>query len=132
MSYLDCFTNTDAIIKHLDTFVRNDAKGPISINPQLNQKYAEFVLVSCVTAYELAIKEIFFQFANSKNVLFGEFIRNHFERLNGRIRTEDITKHLGNFGDTYKNQFKKTLQNTNSTNTNRKNTNPAGVYNKIS
>jgi hypothetical protein len=53
MSYIDRFQSTDDLINHLNTFV------PTLTDEQIKSKYAGFLSANAVTAYELAIKDIF-------------------------------------------------------------------------
>ncbi|MFA6014115.1 MAG: HEPN domain-containing protein [Gallionellaceae bacterium] len=102
MSYLDHFKHADDVITHLNTLV------PAITDPLLRVKYTGFVTVVAVTVYELAIKEIFIKFAQKKHSVFGNFTESYFERINGRIKTDDIKKeYLKKFGAKYVVKFKK-------------------------
>jgi hypothetical protein len=73
--------------------------------------YAGFLSVSGVTVFELAIKDIFIEFALKKNKVFGTFIDSHFEKINGRIKLDDLKKsHIKQFGEKYLKKFNKKLQ----------------------
>ncbi|MDP3111709.1 MAG: HEPN domain-containing protein [Thermodesulfovibrionales bacterium] len=104
MPYTDRFRATDSLIDHLKTFV-----GTIT-DPELKANYAGFLSVSSVTVYELAIKDIFCEFASRKNKVFGTVIERHFNRINGRIRIEDLKgTHIKLFGDKYLKKFNQKL-----------------------
>lgn len=103
MSYLNHFQHADDIIAHLDTFV------PAS--PHLLQaKYIGFVTVSAATVYELAVKEIFIDFAQRKHKVLGNFTENFFYRINGRIKIADLRNdYIKKFGQKYLTKFDKII-----------------------
>jgi hypothetical protein len=105
MLYKDRFVATDNLIAHLKTVI-----GTIT-DPEIRANYAGFLSVNSVTVYELAIKDIFNKFASKKNKIFGAFVERHFERINGRIRIDELKgKHIKLFGDKYFKKFDKTLK----------------------
>lgn len=105
MSYLGRFTSTDNIIAHLNPFVNTISDTAIKAS------YAGFLSVSAVTVYELAIKDIFIEFAQKKNNVFGAFVEKHFSNLNGRIKLQDLKgQHIQLFGNKYLTKFEKKLQ----------------------
>jgi hypothetical protein len=106
MPYTDRFRATDNLIAHLITVIGSIA------DPEIKSNYAGFVAVCSVTAYELAIKDIFKEFASKKNKVFGTVVEKHFGRINGAIKLDDLRgKHIKLFGGIYLNKFNKTLLN---------------------
>lgn len=106
MPYTDRFRATDNLIAYLIPIT-----GKI-IDPGIKAHYAGFISVSSVTGYELAIKDIFTEFASKKNKVFGTAIAKHFEKINGRIKIEELKgSHIKLFGDKYLVKFKRILQN---------------------
>jgi RiboL-PSP-HEPN len=106
MAYQSHFAHADAIVAHLNGIV------PTLADPLLEAKYVGFITVAAVTVFELAIKDIFIEFAKKKHKVLGNFTEKFFERINGRIRVREIQeKYLPNFGDKYVDQFKKHLNN---------------------
>ena len=103
MSYVDRFTATDDLIRHLNTIV------PQIDDEELKSKYAGFLSASAVTVYELAIKDIFITFAKKKNSAFGSFVEERFNQINGRIRIKDIKDYVRAFGEKYFIRFNKYL-----------------------
>jgi len=104
MAYTDHFKLADDMIAHL-----NGVMTGIS-DPFIASRYIGFVAVASVTVYELAIKEIFIDFGEKKHSVLGEFTRKHFERINGRIKTDVIrTEYIACFGNKYVQRFKKRL-----------------------
>lgn len=102
MAYVDRFALVEDYLAHLD-----ETMGAIS-DPFLQSRYLGFVVISSVTAYELAIKDIFYAFADKKHVVLGEFTRAKFDQLNGRIKLDNLRKeHVGMFGRKYADKFKK-------------------------
>ncbi len=104
MAYLNHFQLADNVITHLDTVIGGIA------DPFITTRYVGFVAVVSVTVYELAIKEIFIDFAQKKHKVLGEFARKNFDRINGRVRTKDIKEdYIPCFGSKYVEKFKKKL-----------------------
>jgi hypothetical protein len=91
-------------MNHLNTFV------PTLSDEQLKSKYAGFLSASAVTVYELAIKDIFIEFAEKKNKTFGIFIEKYFRRINGQILINDIKNYVGKFGEKYLTKFNNKLE----------------------
>lgn len=104
MSYIDKFLYADKLVNHLKTVI-----GSIS-DPEIKVSYAGFLSVSAVTVYELAIKDIFIDFAKRQNKIFGIFVENHFSRINGRIKIENIKgEHILRFGQKYRDRYNNLL-----------------------
>jgi hypothetical protein len=104
MAYQDHFKLADEMIVHLNTVV-----GGI-VDPFIASRYIGFVAIAAVTVYELAIKEIFIEFGEKKHKVLGVFTRSHFDRINGRIKTQIIRdEYINRFGPNYVKRFKKKL-----------------------
>ena len=104
MAYLNRFVSTDDLVMHLQPFVT------LIPDEGLKSKYAGFLAVNAVTVYELAIKDIFKEFSNKKNPVFGFFIEKYFYQINGRIVLKDLkNQHIKSFGDKYLEKFEKKL-----------------------
>jgi len=102
--YSEHFQLADDYIGHVD-----DVIGAIG-DDFIKSRYVGFLAVSAVTAYELAFKEIIFDFADRKHKILGSFARESFERLNGRIMVREIKEtHVKKFGVRYVNKFKRQL-----------------------
>lgn len=104
MPYTNRFISTDDLITHLNTFIGAITDGVIL------SSYAGFLAVSSVTVYELAIKDIFSEFAYKKKNSFGTFVESHFEKINGRIKLSNLKEeHISSFGAKYLNRFNRDL-----------------------
>lgn len=104
MAYFDHFLHADDVVAHLNTII------PTIADQMLAAKYVGFVSVAGITVYELAIKEIFIDFARKKHNLFGNFTEAYFDKINGRIRLDIITSdYVSKFGSKYKTRFKKNV-----------------------
>jgi hypothetical protein len=99
MSYNDRFQSTDDLINHLTVFV------PTLPDEQIKSNYAGFLSASAVTVYELAIKDIFIEFAEKKNPLFGTFVGKYFDQINGHIKIDDVKRYIKSFGEKYLKNF---------------------------
>jgi hypothetical protein len=105
MSYNNRFLATDDLITHLTSIVTTITDTAIKAN------YAGFLSVSAVTVYELAIKDIFIEFASNKNKVFGYFIDRYFSRINGKITICDLKdKYIKHFGQKYFDNFEAKLK----------------------
>jgi hypothetical protein len=105
MPYSARFSATDNLILHLNSIL------PSISDPAMVANYAGFLSVSSVTVFELAIKDIFIDFASKKNKVFGSFVYNYFERINGRIKLEELRGNLiKRFGQKYLDRFDRKLK----------------------
>lgn len=104
MPYTDRFVQVEDYLAHLDPMMAGIA------DPFVQGRYIGFIATSAVTAYELAIKDIFYGFADKKHGVLGSVTRAKFYRLNGRIKLDDLKKeHVKAFGDRYLERFKRNL-----------------------
>lgn len=102
MPYTDKFVPTDNLITQLSPIIAGVA------DPLVRASYAGFLSVSAITVYELAIKDIFIDFADKKHGVFGTVIENHFSRINGQIKISELRgKHISLFGGKYLKRFDK-------------------------
>ena len=102
MAYADHFNHADDLAAHLNTIV------PTIHDPILQAKYVGFLTVAAVTVYELALKEIFVEFARQKHKVFGNFAEARFGRISGRIRLDQIrTEYVRSFGEKYQTRFQR-------------------------
>ena len=96
MAYTSHFDIADYMINHLDSIVGSNS------DDFMSSRYIGFVSVSAVTVYELALKEIFIEFAKKKHNVFGIYAKSHFDRINGRIKTSQIKDdYVKKFGNRY-------------------------------
>ena len=101
MSYVDHFKLADEMIDHLDSVIHGIT------DPFISSRYVGFVSIAAVTVFELAIKDIFFEFGNKKHKVLGNFTYSYFERINGRIKMKIIREdYLKRFGEKYVKRFK--------------------------
>lgn len=104
MPYTDRFISSDNLIAHFTPIV------PTIVDAAIQSSYAGFLSVTAITVFELSIKDIFKEFADKKNKVFGEFVENHFERINGQIGIPRLRgKHISLFGEKYLKKFDKIL-----------------------
>ena len=104
MPYVTHFQHADDVVAHLNGVV------PLLKDPLLQMKYVGFVTVAAVTVYEMAIKEIFIDFARKKHKVLGSFTESYFDKINGRIKISVIQdEYISRFGKNYLAKFKKLL-----------------------
>ncbi|NDU80276.1 MAG: hypothetical protein G3I11_02850 [Ferrovum sp.] len=102
MAYSDHFLHADEVVTNLNTiiFPNND------IDALVKTKYIGFVSVVAVTVYEMAVKDIFIEFARKKHKVLESFTAAYFDRISGRINLKTITDdYISKFGDRYKIRF---------------------------
>jgi len=110
MAYTDRFIPTDNLINNLRPYLATVTDAAVL------SSFAGFLSVSGVTVYELAIKDIFNEFALKKNKVFGHFMQMHLGRINGRIQIEDLRKNqIKLFGVKYDAKFDKDIKQREST-----------------
>ncbi len=106
MSLDEKFQTSDTYLEHIDSLLQGID------DPLLRVRYAGFLSVTAVTVFELAFKDIVCKFADRKHPVFGNHIRASYDRLNGKISLDDITKsHMRKFGERYLKRFKTKLEN---------------------
>lgn len=104
MSYVANFQHADDIIVHLNEVL------PGLTDPLLSAKYVGFVSVAAVSVYEVAIKEIFINFATNKHQILGTFTESFFNRINGKVGIDSIKNdYIKRFGSKYLSRFEKKL-----------------------
>jgi len=97
------FKLTDDMISHLNGVVNGIG------DPFIKSRYSGFVAIAAVTVYELSIKYIFCDFAERKHLVFGEYTRSHFDRINGQVKRKHIEGYIERFGEKYLQRFKKRM-----------------------
>lgn len=96
MAYTSRFASVDLLISQLQPLVQPGT------DPLVLSSWAGLVAVKAVTAYELAIKDIFEDFAKGKHKVFGTFVKAAYKKLNGRITYGDVKDGLVKpYGDKY-------------------------------
>lgn len=104
MPYTDRFALVEDYLLHLDQIMAGIH------DPFIQSRYLGFVLISAVTVYELAIKDILYEFSDKKHLVLGQFARARFDHLNGRIKIYALKhEHLGMFGAKYVQNFDRKL-----------------------
>lgn len=104
MPYAAHFATADSVITNLAAVVL------ATTDPILIGQYTGFAAVSAVTVYELAIKEIFVDFAHRKHRVLGQFTERYFDRINGRIGLKTLKDdYVPRFGERYARRFEKAL-----------------------
>ncbi len=104
MPYSDRFALADDYLAHLDPMMAGITDAFIK------SRYLGFVVISAVTVYELAIKDIFYEFSEKKHAVLGVFARARFDQINGRIKIGSLkTEHIKMFGQKYVQKFENKL-----------------------
>lgn len=104
MTYTDHFAIADDFIVHLDGIMAEIG------DPFLQGRYLGFVVLSAVTVFELAIKEVLLQFAEKKHRVLGNMARSKLDQINGRIKLASLrSEFVKPFGEKYLQRFNKKL-----------------------
>lgn len=99
------FSHADAIVTDLSAMVTP------TLDPLISAKYAGFVSVAAVCVYEMAIKDIFINFAFKKHPVLGSITEETFDRINGRVKYQVIKdNYVPLFGTKYTAKFTKAIQ----------------------
>jgi RiboL-PSP-HEPN len=107
MPYTDHFRLADDLVAHLDLMLPNIT------DPFLMSRYIGMVAVAGVTSYEMAVREIFCDFADAKHLILGNFTRTYFERLNGKVKYRHLhEEYARRFGEKYQSRIKKRMRDT--------------------
>jgi hypothetical protein len=102
--YTDHFKLADDLIAHLNSLV------PTITDPFIVSRYVGLAAVAAVTSYELAVRDIYCDFAEAKHVVLGNFTRSFFNRLNGRVRYRNLCDdYTARFGPKYKTRIEKKM-----------------------
>lgn len=105
MPYTSHFSIADDMITHLNTII-----GGVT-DPFVSSRYVGFVAISAVTVYELALKNIFIDFAENKHKVFGTYTKCNFDRINGHIKSNQIKDdYITKFGTKYLNRFNRKIE----------------------
>lgn len=104
MNFEDRFTLSDSFLAHIDPMMGGMA------DDMVRSRYLGFLAVAAVTAYELALKDIFYRFSDQKHSVLGQLARSKFDRLNGQIKLADVKdRHIACFGKKYVERFSREL-----------------------
>ena len=126
MPYTDRFALVEDYLAHVDPVMATIT------DPFVEARYTGFIATSAVTAYELAIKDIFYAFADKKHLVLGEVTRARFFRLNGKIRLDDLKKeHIKMFGVKYLTRFANNLEKTENEYVVAHSKSPKSAYNNV-
>lgn len=98
------FTHADSIVAHLSTLIIP------TLDPLITVKYAGFVSVAAVCVYEMAVKDIFLNFAAAKHSILESVTRERFDRINGRVKYKILKdEYVPLFGTKYSLKFSKAI-----------------------
>lgn len=104
MAYADHFKLADDLIAHFDVTV------PTITDPFIVSRYAGLTAVIGVTSYELAVRDIYCDFAAAKHLVLENFARAFFGRLNGRIGYKNLCDDYSvRFGEKYRTRLKRKI-----------------------
>lgn len=100
MAYLSHFYEVDLLITQLAPTILTITDDMVKAN------FAGMLSVRAVTAYELAVKDIFIDFSRKKHKVFGTYVDSSLSRLNGKVGYQDIQNFVKKYGSKYLDKFK--------------------------
>lgn len=104
MSYSDHFKLVDDVLPHLEVTVAS------ANDPFIQSRYVGLFAVSSAAVFELAVKQILYEFAAAKHDAFGFYCAESLKKLNGRIRLDSLcNEHVRRFGGTYSERLRSEL-----------------------
>lgn len=83
------FAKIDELIKEINELVPSHSYRSIQFRSDL----AGLLVVAMAATYETCVKEILFEYANRHHVFFGAFAQRNYEKLNSRIKVNDLEKY---------------------------------------
>lgn len=100
------FLELDKLIAEINNFV------PADVNyrsVQFRADLAGLLVVAMASTYETCVKEILYEHANKHHLAFGNFARRNYEKLNSRVKVNDLQKYCELFDPAIKARFKDRL-----------------------
>lgn len=95
------FQRVEAIAASIEEFVPDDSISTVEFKGDL----AGFLVVAMASSYENCVKIILVSHAAKKHREFEEFASRNFDRLNSRVRVDDLKRYAGLFDDRIKAEF---------------------------
>jgi hypothetical protein len=101
---------------HLTESVVRYAPPPGDDPSGLRANLAGLLCTAYVAAFECSIKEILTTFASETHSVLGNFVAHNMDRINGRIKIDNISRdYIRPFGDKYEAKFKELIKTTEDT-----------------
>lgn len=100
------FSKISELVDEMNTFVPQDDNKKIQFRANL----AGLLVVSISATYETCVKETLCEYAHRHHILFGGFADRNYEKINSRIRIDDLRRYCDLFGDSISCKFKATYR----------------------
>lgn len=126
--------DVDAQLSRIDSLVLEiNSQVPTSgyANVQFRADLAGLLVVAMAATYENCVKEILFSFASRNHPNFGAFTQRQYEKLNSKIRVNDLKKYCELFDPAICAKFKTSLSDKKSKLMDRANVNIETSYEQI-
>lgn len=104
MSTTGHFKHADSVIetlKRVQPYVWNDYNTPVT--------FTGMVVTAAVTSYEIEVKGSLFRFADKHGAYLSSFAHRQWDKINGRIRIDELANYLAYFDEDFKKEFKQQL-----------------------
>lgn len=100
------FSKIDALIVEIDALVpAGNGYQAVSFRADL----AGLLVVAIAATYETCVKEILFTYANGRHIDFGAFASRNYDRLNSRVKIQDLEGYCELFDPAIKKRFQARL-----------------------
>jgi len=122
------FRKIDVLISEINNSVPPNSSYSVV---EMRADLAGLLVVAMAATYETCVKEILCSHANAKHAAFGSFATRHFERLNSRIRVNNLIEYCELFDPSMKQKFKTLLTSRKKVISERTGKNIESSYNQI-
>lgn len=99
------FEKIDSLINEIETIVPATTYQTIQFRADL----AGLLVVAIASAYETCVKDVLFEFANKKHIVFGGFTQRNYEKLSSKVRVNDLRNYCKLFDPDIKIEFNRVL-----------------------
>lgn len=99
------FSRIDNLAREINELVPNGGYKQVQFRADL----AGLLVVAMAATYETCVKDVLYDFANRHHIVFGAFTQRNYEKLNSRIRLDDLKKYCRLFDDSISQRFKTLL-----------------------
>lgn len=100
------FNKIDKLLKEIESLVPNENVSLVQFRSDL----AGLLVVAIAATYENCVKEILYEHANQYHIAFGDFAYRNFERLNSKIKVNNLEDYCKLYNDSIFNEFRKNIK----------------------
>ena len=101
------FRKIDALVAEVNVLAPASASFSLT---QMRADLAGLLVVAIAATYESCVKDVLCAYASTRHFDFGGYTARNYERLNSRIRVNDLAKYCSLFDPIRKKEFNETLK----------------------